>query len=88
MVESTADSVKISVKDFGIGIQHEDQHKIFDRFFRGGSELTRSVKGSGIGLTIVKKIIEAHRGTISLDSTPGKGSTFHVTLPIDIKTKS
>ena len=87
MAESTADSVKISVKDFGIGIQREDQHKIFDRFFRGGSELTRSVKGSGIGLTIVKKIIEAHHGTISLESTPGKGSTFHVTLPVDTKTK-
>ena len=87
MAESTADSVKISVKDFGIGIQREDQHKIFDRFFRGGSELTRSVKGSGIGLTIVKKIIEAHHGSISLESTPGKGSTFHVTLPVDTKTK-
>jgi signal transduction histidine kinase len=82
IVESTPASVKISVKDFGIGIQREDQHKIFDRFFRGGNELTRPVKGSGIGLTIVKKIIEAHRGTITLDSTPGKGSTFQVTLPI------
>ena len=50
--------------------------------------MTRSVKGSGIGLTIVKKIIEAHYGTISLDSTPGKGSTFQVTLPIDTKTES
>ena len=88
MAESTGDSVKISVKDFGIGIQREDQHKIFDRFFRGGNELTRSVKGSGIGLTIVKKIIEAHRGTITLDSTPGKGSTFHVTLPVNTKTES
>jgi len=88
IVESTGDSVKISVKDFGIGIRREDQHKIFDRFFRGGNELTRSVKGSGIGLTIVKKIIEAHRGTITLDSTPGKGSTFQVTLPIDTKTES
>ena len=88
IAESGGDSVKISVKDFGIGIQREDQHKIFDRFFRGGNELTRSVKGSGIGLTIVKKIIEAHRGTISLDSTPGKGSTFQVTLPVNTKTKS
>jgi signal transduction histidine kinase len=83
ITESTGGSVKISVKDFGIGIPHDDQDKIFDRFFRGGNELTRSVKGSGIGLTIVKRIIEAHRGTISLDSTPGKGSTFQVTLPRD-----
>lgn len=88
IAESTGNSVKLSVKDFGIGIPHEDQNKIFDRFFRGGNELTRSVKGSGIGLTIVKKIIEAHHGTVSLDSTPGKGSTFQVTLPLDAKTRS
>ncbi|NQU87457.1 MAG: sensor histidine kinase, partial [Mariniphaga sp.] len=88
LVESTGDSVKISVKDFGIGIQREDQQKIFERFFRGGNELTRSVKGSGIGLTIVKKIIEAHSGTVALDSTLGKGSTFQVTLPVHTKTES
>ena len=82
VVEYTGDSVKISVKDFGIGIQREDQQKIFERFFRGGNELTRSVKGSGIGLTIVKKIIEAHHGTVSLESTPGKGSTFIIRLPL------
>ena len=88
IVESTGDSIKMNVKDFGIGISREDQNKIFDRFFRGGNELTRSVKGSGIGLTIVKKIIEAHHGTVSLDSIPGKGTTFQVTLPIDSKTES
>jgi len=82
VVEHTGDWVKISVKDFGVGIQREDQLKIFDRFFRGGNELTRSVKGSGIGLTIVKKIIEAHRGTVSLESTLGKGSTFIIKLPL------
>lgn len=85
IAESAGDSVKISVKDFGIGIPQEDQNKIFDRFFRGGNELTRSVKGSGIGLTIVKRIIEAHHGTVSLRSTPEKGSTFQVTLPVDEK---
>jgi len=88
LVESTRASVKISVKDFGIGIQRVDQHKVFDRFYRGGNELTRSVTGSGIGLTIVKKIVEAHHGTVSVDSIPGKGSTFRVTLPIDSKTES
>lgn len=87
IAESTIDSVKISVKDFGIGIQQEDQDKIFNRFFRGGNELTRSVKGSGIGLTIVKKIIEAHQGTVTLESTLGKGSTFQVTLPLDKNTQ-
>ncbi len=75
-------SVEISVRDFGIGIQRDDRNKIFDRFYRGGNELTRSIQGSGIGLTIVKKIIEAHHGTVSFESTPGKGSTFFVSLPI------
>lgn len=87
MAESTGDFVKISIKDFGIGIQEEDQPKIFNHFFRGGNELTRSVKGSGIGLTIVKKIVEAHHGTVTLESILGKGSIFHVTLPVDIKTE-
>ncbi len=88
IAESQEDSVKISVKDFGIGIQPEDQNKIFNHFFRGGDELTRSAKGSGIGLTIVKKIVEAHQGTITLESTLGKGSIFQVTLPVDTKTES
>jgi signal transduction histidine kinase len=83
IAESIGDSVTISVKDFGIGIPQEDQNKIFDHFYRGGNELTRSVKGSGIGLTIVKRIIEAHHGKVTLESIPGKGSTFQVTLPRD-----
>ena len=83
IAEATGDSVKISIKDHGIGILHDDQNKIFDRFFRGGNELTRSVKGSGIGLTIVKRIIEAHNGTVSLESTPGKGSTFTVSITMN-----
>lgn len=87
MAESTGDFVKISIKDFGIGIQEEDQQKVFNHFFRGGNELTRSIKGSGIGLTIVKKIVEAHHGTVTLESIQGNGSVFHVTLPVDIKTE-
>jgi signal transduction histidine kinase len=80
--KKTGSSIKISVQDFGIGIQRDDRNKIFDRFYRGGKELTRSIKGSGIGLTIVKKIIESHHGTVSFESTPGKGSTFFVILPV------
>ena len=80
--ESIDGSVKISVQDFGIGIAPEDEHRIFERFYRGGKELTRSIKGSGIGLTVVSKIIKAHGGKISFESTPGKGSTFYVILPV------
>jgi len=74
--------VIISVRDYGIGIRKEDQDKIFSRFYRAGEELTQTVKGSGIGLTIVKQIVEAHHGEITVESSPGKGSTFTVRLPL------
>ena len=72
----------ISVKDFGVGIKKEEIDKIFDRFYRGGDELTRTVKGSGLGLTLVKQIVEAHHGTVHVESEPGQGSTFKIRLPI------
>jgi signal transduction histidine kinase len=71
----------ISVRDHGIGIRKEDQNKIFSRFYRAGEELTQTVKGSGIGLTIVKQIVEAHQGEVTVESIPGKGSVFSVILP-------
>ena len=74
--------VIISVRDYGIGIRKEEQDKIFSRFYRAGEELTQTVKGSGIGLTIVKQIVEAHNGTINVESEIGKGSSFSVILPI------
>ncbi len=75
-------SIKIAIQDFGIGIGSDDRNKIFDRFYRGGKALSRSIKGSGIGLTIVKRIVEAHHGNVAFESTPGKGSIFYVTLPV------
>ncbi len=81
-----ADSgITISVKDYGIGIKKDEQDKIFIQFYRAGNELTQNVKGSGIGLTIVKQIVEAHQGTIRLKSEPGKGSDFHIVLPFKRK---
>ncbi len=77
--------IVISVRDQGIGIRKEDQDKIFSRFYRAGEELTQTVKGSGIGLTIVKQIVEAHQGDITVESSPGKGSIFNVTLPVSQK---
>ncbi len=71
------------VKDYGIGISSKDQEKIFDRFYRGDEPQRIGIKGSGIGLTIVKKIIEAHGGHLTLESRPGEGSTFNVHLPIN-----
>jgi len=72
----------IAVRDFGIGIRKEDRQRLFERFYRGGDELTRTVKGSGLGLALVKEIVEAHRGTIDVESEPGKGSVFTIRLPL------
>jgi signal transduction histidine kinase len=79
---SKGNKIIISVRDNGVGIKKEDHDKIFSRFYRAGEELTQTVKGSGIGLTIVKQIVEAHHGEISVESSPGKGSTFTVRLPL------
>jgi two-component system phosphate regulon sensor histidine kinase PhoR len=75
-------SLVIAVQDFGVGIKKEDIPRVFERFYRGGDELTRTVKGSGLGLTLVKEIVEAHRGKIQVQSEPGKGSVFSVRLPL------
>ncbi|MCJ7487476.1 MAG: HAMP domain-containing histidine kinase, partial [Candidatus Aminicenantes bacterium] len=64
-------AVAIAIQDFGVGIKKEDIDKVFERFYRGGDELTRTVKGSGLGLTLVREIIAAHRGKIHVESEPG-----------------
>ncbi len=71
----------LCVKDYGIGIFGKDQEKIFDRFYRVEEPRQMGIRGSGIGLTIVKKIIETHRGFLTLESRIGQGSTFCVHLP-------
>jgi len=75
-------AVAIAVRDFGIGIKKEDIPRLFERFYRGGDELTRTVKGSGLGLTLVKEIVAAHRGKVHVESEPGKGSVFSIRLPL------
>jgi signal transduction histidine kinase len=74
-------SAHIVVRDTGIGIPQADQVRVFDRFFRVDKARSRSLGGAGLGLSIVAWIVEAHRGTINVDSTPGKGSKFTVELP-------
>jgi PAS domain S-box-containing protein len=73
---------QIAVRDTGIGISPEDVARLFTRFFRVDSSLTREIGGTGLGLSIVKSIVELHGGTVSVDSTPGQGSTFSFTLPL------
>lgn len=83
-VSATADSdsLYIRVSDTGYGIADEDHERIFSRFYRVKNEKTRYIQGTGLGLPIVKRIIEAHHGSITLDSQIGKGSTFTVRLPL------
>ena len=78
-----AEHVAISVSDHGIGLTDEDARRVFDRFFRAGDPLTRSVKGTGLGLTLVRQIVEAHNGTVAVRSEPGRGSTFIIRLPAE-----
>lgn len=72
--------VLLSVTDHGPGIPKSDQEKIFERFYRRGSELRRETQGIGIGLSIVKHIIDAHGGRVWVESEPGKGSRFVLEL--------
>ena len=73
---------RIVVRDTGIGIDPADAARIFDPFVRLDAARTRDAGGSGLGLALVRAIVEAHGGTITVDSTPGAGSRFTVRLPL------
>lgn len=71
----------LRVLDDGPGIPEEDHPRVFDRFFRGGGELTRTVSGTGLGLAIVKRNVEFHGGEVILESREGNGTIFEIRLP-------
>ncbi|GAB4295031.1 MAG: hypothetical protein Kow0090_09870 [Myxococcota bacterium] len=75
------DSVSVCVKDTGIGIDKAHHEKIFERFFQVAPPINRTRRGAGVGLAVVKEIVNMHGGDIRLESEPGKGSEFTVTLP-------
>jgi signal transduction histidine kinase len=75
-------AVLVSVTDTGIGIPRGEQKKIFEKFFRGEDSLVHETKGSGLGLALVRHIMEAHGGSVEVESTPGKGSAFTLVLPV------
>jgi signal transduction histidine kinase len=75
-------SVKLEVADHGIGIARRDQTKIFEKFYRAGDPLVHNTKGSGLGLSLVRHITEAHGGAIEVESSPGAGSKFIMSLPL------
>jgi len=77
--------VEICVHDQGIGIPPAHLERVFDRFHRVDTRLTREVNGIGLGLAICKRIVELHGGTIWAESDLGRGSMFHVWLPVDAR---
>lgn len=76
-------SVKLEVIDHGIGIPPSEQNKIFEKFYRVGDPLVHNTKGSGLGLSLVQHIARAHGGDVAVDSAPGAGSKFTITLPLN-----
>jgi PAS domain S-box-containing protein len=81
-IAQKASSVEIKVTDKGVGINKADQQRIFDKFTRVDNELSDTVTGTGLGLYWVKQLLELHKGSVKLTSSPGKGSTFTVRLPL------
>lgn len=81
-LQQQAESAVITVQDSGVGIAKEDQHRIFERFYRVDKARSRAQGGTGLGLAIAQWIVTQHRGSITVESCPGEGSTFRVELPL------
>jgi signal transduction histidine kinase len=79
--EAAGDEVRIIVRDRGIGISESDRKHIFDRFYRAEGEISKRIKGAGLGLSLVQHIVKAHGGRIEYESQEGEGSTFSIRLP-------
>jgi signal transduction histidine kinase len=75
-------TIRIEVSDRGVGIPPAEQSRIFEAFYRVEKGLEHDVKGSGLGLAVVKHVADAHGGTVAVDERPGGGSTFTLTLPV------
>ncbi|MEN8705199.1 MAG: ATP-binding protein [Nocardioides marinisabuli] len=81
-VSALADSIVITVADTGAGIELQEQKKVFERLYRSRSATADQVPGTGLGLALVDGIVDAHRGSVALTSTPGEGTTVTVQLPL------
>lgn len=80
--------VEIRVRDRGLGIPQAEHARIFEPFYRGTAALSRQIQGNGLGLSIVRTVVEAHGGRVTLQSAPGEGSTFAIALPVASATEA
>ncbi len=81
-VEQDGIYVKVKVADDGIGMTPAEKDRVFEEFFRARNESTAHIPGTGLGLTVVKRLVELHDGKVTVQSVPGEGSTFTVSLPV------
>jgi len=82
LVEGSENEVCLAVRDSGVGIAAEQLPHIFEKFFQASNQAYASAKGTGLGLAIAREIVEAHGGSIRVESTLGIGTTFSITLPV------
>jgi two-component system phosphate regulon sensor histidine kinase PhoR len=76
------EQVELSVRDFGPGIEPEEQAHVFERFYRAKAVRLKPIRGSGIGLALVQHIVRAHHGDVVVESMPGQGATFRLRVPV------
>jgi signal transduction histidine kinase len=81
MAEAEGETIRLEVRDTGEGISPDDLPHVWDRFYRGESAREHDRRGAGLGLSLVRELVEAMGGSVSAESTPGEGSTFTVRLP-------
>lgn len=86
-IEEKTDAVEVFIKDTGVGIAESQKERIFTKFFRGSNVLKLQTEGSGLGLFLAKNIVDAHNGHIWFESSEGKGTIFHVVVPLNLQEK-
>jgi signal transduction histidine kinase len=81
-LNAEGETATIEVEDEGMGVSPEELKRLFDRLFRTRSAVESQIQGTGLGLTIVKSVVEAHEGSVSVRSVEGQGTTFSIELPV------